>query len=98
MALPVFQSSIRELQMLQSQWTGQLNPVLANPTTNLSLLQNVAIKTGVNTINHLLGQTQQGWIVTDINAAVTLYRSQPFNDKTLTLVSSGPATISLAVY
>lgn len=98
MALPIFQDPNTNLMLLQTKWTAQLNPVLANPTTNMSILKNITITTGTNVINHKLGQTQQGWFITDVTAAISLYRSAPFNNLTLTLVSSGPATISLAVF
>lgn len=99
MALPVFQTSIRELSMMQTQWSSQLNPVLGLPLLNgPSTLKNITIKSGSNVINHLLGKTPQGWLVIDQNAAITLYRSAPFNDLTLTLTSSGAATISLIVF
>ena len=98
MALPVFQTDIRELSQMQTNWTSQLNPVLAAPTLAPSVLKNIKLVAGINVINHKLGRTQQGWYITDTNAAVTVYRSQPFNDLTLTLISSGTAQINLAVY
>jgi len=98
MSLPTYKDDNKNLMLMQSNWSSQLNPVLSNPITNPTLLKNIKISTGTNVINHLLGVTQTGWIITDINAAVTLYRSQPFNPLTLTLVSSGNATISLAVF
>lgn len=52
-----------------------------------------------NVINHKLGRMQQGWVITDINnVATSIYRSQPFNDKTLTLTSSGAVTVNIWVY
>jgi hypothetical protein len=98
MSLPYFQSTIREFTMLETQWKSQLDPVIANPTTNPLILKNISVTSGSNVINHKLGRTQQGWFIVDINAPVTLYRSQPFNDLTLTLTSSGSAVISLAVF
>lgn len=82
----------------QTRWKSQLDPVLANPTTNMTILKNVSIVSGINVINHLLQQVQQGWVVLDINAAITLYRSAPFNTTTLTLTASGPATVTLGVF
>lgn len=96
--LPTFIFDNSTLSRLQTQWKAILDPVVASPVTNPTLLRNVVLKTGVNTINHTLQATQQGWLVTDVNAAITLYRSAPFNDLTLTLTASGPAVISLLVY
>lgn len=86
------------LDRMQTIWKSQIDPVLSNTLVQGSQLKNVTIVSGSNVLNHLLGQVQQGWIITDINSAVTLYRSAPFNDKTLTLTSSGPAVVSLWVY
>lgn len=98
MSLPRFNDNSQAFQLMQSQWASQLNPVLANPMTNMSILQNIALTTGTNIINHKLGRVQQGWILTDVNAAITVYRSKPFNATTLTLVSSGSATVNIAVF
>jgi hypothetical protein len=98
MALPLFQTSVKELSLMQTQWKSQLDPVLASPLTGPSILNGVVLASGANTINHKLGQTPQGWFITDINAAITVYRSQPFNPLTLTLTASGAATVNIVVY
>ena len=81
-----------------SLWASQLNPVLANPITNPILITNISLIDGQNVINHGLGQTQQGWIITDIQGSANVYRTEPFNSLTLTLTSSAAVTISLAVF
>lgn len=81
-----------------SIWKSQIDPVLANLLVQGSLLKNISLTTGTNQVNHLLGQTQQGWMITDINGAAQIYRSQPFNDKTLTLTSDANVTVSLWVF
>ena len=86
------------LTQMQQQWAAELNPVIANPTTNPGLLTNITLKTGVNVINHLLGRMQQGWTLTDVNAAITVYRSAPFNALTLTLTASAPAVVNIEVF
>jgi len=83
---------------LLTKWSSVINPVLANPLNNVSILQNVVLKSGTNVINHLLGQVQQGWFLVDINGAATVYRSAPFNDKTLTLTSNAAVTVSIGVF
>lgn len=98
MALPNFQNDNVQFQLMQSSWASQLNPLLALPTSSPSLLKNIKLVSGANVINHKLGRVPQGWIVTDVNAVITLYRSAAFNDLTLTLTSSGAATISLMVF
>jgi len=79
-------------------WASQLNPLLANPLSSMSIIKNVSLVVGVNTINHFLGQNQQGWILTDITGPATIYRSQPFNNKTLTLTASAACTVSIGVF
>lgn len=84
--------------LLQDRWASIINPFLANPLNNQSILKNVALKNGVTVINHLLGQVQQGWFITDINGAAQIYRSAPFNNLTLTLTSNAAVTVSLGVF
>src|SRR5712671_4951391 len=99
MQLPIYQDQGNQpFMLMQNRWASQLNPVLGNPMTNMSILKNITLASGNNVINHKLAQLQQGWIITDIQGAATIYRSQPFNDKTLTLNSSAPVTISLGVF
>jgi hypothetical protein len=86
------------LDQMQTKWAAQINPVLASPTNNSSILEGVKLVSGVNVINHLLGRPMQGWIITDINAAITVYRSAPMNNLTLTLTASGAATVNIEVF
>lgn len=85
-------------QLANSQWAASLNPILNNPLNNVSVLKNVALSTGANTIDHKLGHVMQGWFIVDIDAAITYYRSAPLNALTLTLTCSGPATASIGVF
>ncbi len=98
MQLPQFQSDVTPFQMMQSKWASILNPVLSNPATNPSILKNITLRVGSNVINHKLQREQQGWMIADINGAAQIYRSQPFNEITLTLVSDAIVTITLLVY
>jgi hypothetical protein len=83
---------------MQQQWAAQLNPLLTNPVNNSSIITNVQLKIGVNVINHLLGRIQQGWSLTDKQAACNPYRSAPFNDLTLTLTSDAVAIVNIEVF
>jgi len=98
MSLPIYQDPIRNLMLLQTNWASQLNPVITNSLVNGILLQNIALKTGANVINHLLSRQMRGWILTDIDAAATVYRSAPMNTQTLTLTASAPANVNLWVF
>ncbi len=96
--LPIFQDENKNFMLQQTNWASAINPVLVNPLTNGIFLKNVSLVGGANVINHLLSRQQQGWTITDIDSAVTIYRSQPLNDKTLTLTSSGTALVTIYVF
>ena len=98
MSLPYFQTSDKDLNLLQTQWGSQLNPLLAQPFSNGLILKTIQLTTGSNVINHLLGRTQQGWMITDQDASASVYRSAPFNSLTLTLTSSANVTVNLFVF
>lgn len=82
----------------QPRWASELNPLLAQPLSSANILDGVKLVSGSNVINHLLGRMMQGWFLSDINAAVTVYRSAVMNDLTLTLTSSGAATVNIVVF
>lgn len=101
MALPIFQTNIRELSMMETQWASQLNPLIIAPLSNGQILSGIKITSGINTISHRLSRNLQGWFIVGINAAATIYDQQAFNtmpDKTLILNSSAPCTINLFVF
>lgn len=101
MALPTYHSQLKELLLMQTQWSTQLNPLLDNPINNNNLLTNVPLSTGDNTINHLLNRKLVGWIIVGINAAATIYDKQATNQManlTLVLNASAPCTVNLLVF
>jgi len=98
MQLPYIQSIDPVLNLLQTKWRSQLNPILAIPMLDGLQLTDVRLVTGVNVINHKLGRKQIGWIVTDTNANEGVYRTEPLNDVNLTLTATGNVTVSLWVY
>ncbi len=81
-----------------NRWATILSPWLGNPMSKGIFLKDVALINGVTTINHLLQRKQQGYFITDQNAAASIYRSQPFNGLTLTLTSNAAVTVSLFVF
>ncbi len=86
------------LDLMQTTWATELNPLLKNQLTQGILIPNVSLINGVTVINHLLSRQQVGYIITDINAAATIYRSQPLNTKTLTLTSNAAAVVSIWMF
>lgn len=97
MQLPQIQTDDREFQLMQNKWASILNPIIAKPLSSSNILKGVILSTGVNVVNHLLARKMQGWIVSDINAPATIYRSQPFNSQTLTLTSTADCIVDLIV-
>ena len=83
---------------MQTKWKSIIDPIVSLPLLQGLQLNNIALNSGTTAINHLLSRMQQGWLITDIQGAATIYRSEPFNDKTLTLTSNAAVTISLWVY
>ena len=95
MQLPIITSS---LSSLVTHWKSILDPILKGPMTGVSVISEVKLGVGVNVINHGLGQTQQGWFLTDLQGSAVVYRSAPFNSKTLQLTSSAIVTVSIGVF
>lgn len=91
-------SSNLKWESANSLWASILNPVIANPLNNASILKDVQLVVGSNILNHKLGRQMTGWFITDIQGASTLYRSAPFNSLTLTLTSSAIVTCSIGVF
>lgn len=96
--LPTFNVPSTPIMLLQSSWKVQLDPVLTNPMNDVSILTNVSLRNGVTVVNHLLGHMMNGWFITDINGAATIYRSAGLNDKTLTLTSNAAVTVNIGVF
>ena len=96
--LPLIKSQYMDLELIQSKWKSQLDPILANRLTQGNLISSIALKSGDNVINHLLGRMMQGWLLVDQDKGVTIYRSAPLNGQTLTLNASGTVNISLWVF
>lgn len=83
------------LDQMQNRWASIIEPVLGNLILQGNTLKNIQLINGSNVINHLLSRMQQGWIITDVNASASIYRSQPFNDKTLTLTSNAACIVNI---
>ncbi len=101
MRLPIFQSKDTALMLMQTKWSGQLSPLIANPITQGIILSQVHLINGDLVINHSLGRKLVGWIIIGIGAAATIYDKQATNqtpDLTLVLNSSAATTVNLYVF
>ena len=81
-----------------TKWSSSLNPVILNPISSLQILNSLNLIIGSNVINHGLGRQMQGWFLTDLQGASTIYRIAPMNDLTLTLYSSAAVNCSIGVF
>lgn len=86
---------------LLTKWSATLNPLLASPLATPSILSNVALKSGSNTINHKLGRELAGYVVVLNSAASTFFDLQSTNPTpalTLNINASADTTVSLLVF
>jgi len=101
MNLPIFQSSDRIISQMQTKWASIINPLLSNPSLQSSILSNVSLASGSNTINHLLGKPLTGWRIVRIRASATIYDTQDSNPRpelTLLLTSNNPVVVDIEVF
>lgn len=99
--LPKFGTANEELNLLQTTWAKQLDPLLRLPLNQSLLLKNVPLAVGANVVNHLLGRKLQGWTVVRLRAAAAIYDTQdsnPIPNLTLNLSSSAAVVVDLLVF
>lgn len=85
-------------ELMLTKWSSILNPFLANPMNQTSILKNVSLAASETKIAHLLGRPQRGWFIVDVDGAATIYRSQPFNSQFLYLTSNAAVTVNIGVF
>lgn len=85
-------------ELANNIWAQSLNPIIAIPMLSGKAILNFTLINGVTKISHGLGRMMQGWQITDINGAATIYRSAPLNSSTLTLTSNAIVVVSLWVF
>lgn len=93
--LPLIKIGDPAVQQMETLWKSALDPVLANLLLQGNLISNITLNNGVTVINHKLGRMQLGWFLTDNTGIATIYRSQPFNNLTLTLTSNASEVVSI---
>ncbi len=93
------QTEDRNVNQLQQNLAQALSPLLKSPILNYSLLQNVSLASGNNTINHGLGQILTGWFVTRWHGTwASVYDLQDTNQsasETLILNASAPVKVDI---
>lgn len=99
--LPIYQTSNKDLILLQNKWASILNPIISNQSIQSIILPNIALTAGLNIVNHKLGKKLTGWRIVRLRAAASIYDTQDTNsrgDLTLQLVSSAPVVCDLEVF
>jgi hypothetical protein len=89
------------IDLMQNKWAAQINPILANLLVQGQLLKDISLINGTTIVNHKLGRKLQGWMITGINAAATVYDNQASNQTpqlTLSLTSNAAAIASIWVF
>ena len=85
--------------LAQTKWAATLNPVIAVPMLSGNQIDSIVMVSGIpQAINHLLQRKMQGWFLTDNTANANVWRTQPFNDTTITLQASANTNISIWVF
>jgi hypothetical protein len=99
--LTIFKDPNQNMMLMQNSWSRGLNVLLKNPALQSSILKNVALVAGTNTINTLLGQDLQGWSIVRQRGPASIYDEQDSNPRpnlTLILVSSAAVTVDILVF
>jgi hypothetical protein len=101
MALPIFKDDNKNLMLVQTNWSTQLDPVINQPLSSGVLLKNIQLKMGSNQINHLLQKRLTGWFIVRQRGAASVYDTQDtnmFQDLTLLLTSTAAVSVDLMVF
>ena len=69
-------SSKLQWELMNPILASTLNPLIANPTNSISIIEKIHLLTGTNVINHSLGRLMRGWFITDINGVSSIYRKR----------------------
>lgn len=85
------------LEKIQANTRSATQASRSNPLNSGTILQSIGLSVGSNVIPHKLGQKLQGWFITDINAASSIYKTES-NDKTITLNSSVACIANIFVF
>lgn len=87
-----------EWHQADDRWATAIEPVINNPINQGLLLQNIALVSGPNVINHKLGRKLVGWMIASIDAPATVYDTQASNQMpalTLQLTASAACQVSI---
>lgn len=90
-----------EVRKLQENVSSVLDQLTSSPLADSVLIENIDVSASGIDVPHGLQRVPRGWYVVRRNNTVPVYddpAGQRFPDKTLSLVSAGPVTVSLIVF
>lgn len=91
----------RIINMIQDNISNIVEPIASAPILDSIILNNIALKTGSNSIPHKLGRTLTGWFIVRQRSAGTVYDTQDTNPNPQTflrLTASANITVDLFVF
>jgi hypothetical protein len=91
----------QSMNLIQDRIIDAVTPILGKEILDSEILHGVVLSSGANTVDHKLGRDLVGWVVTRINAAITIFDTQatnPLPHKNLKLTTSGAAIVDLLVF
>jgi hypothetical protein len=100
-ALANVQTTDLKLEQIQAATRTATQTQRNNPINGGTILSNVSLNSGDNTIAHKLSQKLQGWFIVRLRGAATIYDKQdsnPSQDKNLILNSSASVTVDIFVF
>lgn len=95
------QTTDRLVNQLQNNIIDSLKPLTSNAQNQGSILTNVALVIGVNSISHGLGEPLTGWTIIRQRSAGSVYDMQDSNptpQTTLVLVASVAVNVNIYVF
>jgi hypothetical protein len=99
MQLPLPKTSDQNLSTTLTRWKSILDPVIADPLLSGLMVSGInLIASTPQVVNHSLSRNPLGWFLTDNTANSVVWRTQPFNNKTITLEASATTQVSIWVF
>jgi len=95
--MALVQTDDKNVNQLQQNVKQVIDPLLKNAVLyGNKVNQNLVI--GSNTINHGLGRTLQGWIITEINGSASIYRVNKDSEPARLLYLVSSAAVNADIY
>jgi hypothetical protein len=98
MSLALFKTPDQSMTLLQNSWKSSIDPILSNPLVNGVLQKNISLSVGVNSINHKLGRTLQGYVITGMHGVYSQIFDTTSLNPALTLSLNSSAATSIDIY